>query len=163
MDLEAAAIGLTALTAVLALRRLQLRGAGDMRVDGTRFVAISDVAALRALLTTPRSEPGLLFLHDPGCPISARAHREMTRLGGELPMVDVRRSSDVSRAVEATTGIRHESPQVIVFAQGRATWSASHFAITAAAVQRALAATGPTDDEQIPSNAIDRDATSGAG
>ena len=163
MDLEAAVVGLIALAAVLTLRRFQLRGAGDMEVDGARFVPITDVAALREFLAAPDSDPGLLFLHDPGCPISAGAHREMARLGGEIPLVDVRRSSHVGRAVETATGIRHESPQVIVFAQGRATWSASHVAITAPAVQRALAAASPTDDAPRPTPMIDRDATSGAG
>lgn len=163
MDLEAVAIGLVALSAALGLRRFQLRGADDMDVDEARFLPITDAAALREFLATPGSEPGLLFLHDPGCPISTRAHREMARLGGEIPMVDVRRSSGVGRAVETATGIRHESPQVIVFADGRATWSASHFAITAAAVRRALAAAGPADDEPTALPVVDRDATSGAG
>jgi bacillithiol system protein YtxJ len=160
MGLEGVAIGLVALLAVLGLRRFQLRGAYDMEVDGARFVPIGDGAALKEFLATPNPKPGVLFLHDPGCPISAGARREMVRLGGEIPMVNVRQDSDISRAVEAATGIRHESPQVIVFAQGRATWSASHFAITAAEVRGALAA-APIDDE--PPREIDRDAISGAG
>lgn len=163
MDFEAVAIGLIALATVLTLRRFQLRDAGDMGVDGVRFVPITDVAALKGFLAAPGSGPGLLFLHDPGCPISARAHREMAQLSGEIPMVNVQRSSDVSRAIETATGIRHESPQVLVFAKARATWSASHFAITAAAVQRALAAVRPAADEPTALPAIDQDATSGAG
>jgi len=137
MDVETVLIGLVALAAVLGLRRFQLRGASDMEVDGTRFVPVADVGAVRDLLKAPG--PGVLFLHDPGCPISAGAHREMARLGGEIPLVNVQRSHDVSRAVEATTGIRHESPQVFVLRDGRVMWSGSHSAITASAVREAIA------------------------
>ena len=137
MDVTTVLIGLVALAAVLGLRRFQLRGASDLEVDRTRFVPVADVGAVRDLLTAPG--PGVLFLHDPGCPISAGAHREMARLGGEIPLVNVQRSRDVSRAVEATTGIRHESPQVFVLSDGRVTWSGSHTAITASAVREAIA------------------------
>ena len=139
MDLGAVAIGVGVLAAVLVVRQFQLRGAGDLDAAGTRFVPVSDVAALQDLLSTGTAPPSLLFLHDPGCPISARAHRELARLGGEIPMVNVQRSHDVSRAVERATGIRHESPQVFVFAHGHVAWSASHGAITAGAVRRAMA------------------------
>jgi bacillithiol system protein YtxJ len=37
------------------------------------------------------------------------------------------------------TGVRHESPQVLLLRGGRAAWSASHAAVTAEAVERALA------------------------
>jgi bacillithiol system protein YtxJ len=56
--------------------------------------------------------------------------------------VDVRRDRAVSRAIEAQTGVRHESPQAIVLRHGKAVWDASHFAITAEAVTGAIAANG---------------------
>ncbi len=113
---------------------------GDEGTDedtATRFVPVPDVAALDPLFA--RSEDGsvLLFLHDGGCPISAAAYRQMTRLGGEVPLVDVRRSKDISRAIEQRTAVRHESPQVIVLRHGRAIWSASHYAITTDSVAAA--------------------------
>ena len=151
MDLGAVAIGVGALTAVLVVRQFQLRGAGDLDAAGTRFVPVSDVAALEDLLSSKNATPSLLFLHDPGCPISARAHRELARLGGEIPTVNVQRSHDVSRAVERATGIRHESPQVFVFAHGHVAWSASHGAITAGAVRRAMAEAH--EDSPEPSSA----------
>lgn len=105
--------------------------------ERTRFVAVADVAAFDQLLARSQDETVLLFLHDPGCPISAAAHRQMGRLGGELPTVDVRHEHDVSRAVERATGVRHESPQLLVLRSGQAVWSASHFAITTKAVAEA--------------------------
>lgn len=94
----------------------------------TQFLPIRDVEALDALLM----EPGvaLLFLHDPGCPISRVAYREMEQLGGDVPLVDVRFAQDVSRTIATRTGIRHESPQVIVLRDGAPVWSASHYGIT---------------------------------
>jgi len=116
--------------------------AGDGR-DGvgetaTRFVPVADTAALAPLFVASRAVPTILFLHDPGCPISRAAYRQMARLGDEIPLVDVRRAHGISRAVEERTGVRHESPQVIVLRQGRAVWSASHYAITTQAVADAL-------------------------
>ena len=104
----------------------------------TLFTPVRDVAALDPLFARSQDRPVTLFLHDKGCPISAAAYRQMTRLGGEIPLIDVRRAKDVSRAVEARTGVRHESPQVIVLHHGRAIWSASHYAVTAQAVASAL-------------------------
>ena len=103
----------------------------------TQFVPVPDVDALDGWI--PRAGLVLLFLHDPSCPASVAAHREVARLGGEVALVDVARAHDVKRAIEDRTGVRHASPQVIVLHGGRVLWSASHFAITAAAVERACA------------------------
>ena len=89
----------------------------------------------------------VLFLDDPFCPISAHARREMRRTAIPARVVDVARRPNLSRAIEERTGIRHESPQVIVLASGRQIWSASHFGITADAVARAVAIA-----EDLPGN-----------
>ena len=102
----------------------------------TRFTPVADHAALDRLLTTAGT--AVLFLHDEGCPTSHRAHGEMTRLGGEVALIDVRRQRHLTRAIAGLTGVRHESPQVIVLRDGRAAWAASHRAITAEAVARAV-------------------------
>jgi len=140
-------------------------GSGGVGETATRFVPIANVAALGPLFFTSRAKqvtrslawsverdsgvktcrtyghvlrPTALFLHDPGCPISRAAYRQMARLGDEIPLVDVRRAHGLSRVVEERSGVRHESPQVIVLRQGRAVWSASHYAITTQAVTDAL-------------------------
>lgn len=43
----------------------------------------------------------------------------MMRLEADIPLIDVRRAHALSRAVEERTGVRHESPQVIVPRRGR--------------------------------------------
>ena len=110
----------------------------DDAATATRFVRVPDLEALDDLLT--RAGLVVLFLHAPHCGISVRAYGEMTRLGSEVALVDVARDHGVKRAVGSRTGVRHESPQVIVMRGGRPVWSASHFDITAAAVARALVA-----------------------
>ena len=115
-------------------------GDGDA---ATKFVPVPDAAALDPLFAHSEDGPVVLFLHDGGCPISAAAYRQMTQLGGEVPLVDVRRGKDISRAIERRTGVRHESPQVIVLRHGQAVWSASHYAIPTDRVAAAARAARP--------------------
>lgn len=53
-------------------------------------------------------------------------------------LVDVRAERALSQSTAARTGIRHESPQVIILRRGAAVWSTSHDDITADAIQRNL-------------------------
>ena len=106
------------------------------------FVPVESAAALAQLIERSREAPVVLFKHSLTCPISARAHREMACLTsdsvGEVALVVVQRGRAGSNLVEDETGVRHESPQAIILRDGRAVWSASHFDITAAAVERAV-------------------------
>ncbi len=98
----------------------------------TQFVPVPDVATLKPWLSGPGQS--ILFLHDPNCPTSLRAYAEPAKIGGEIALIDVRHTRAVSGQIEARTGVRHESPQVIVLEDGRVVWLASHRAITTAAV-----------------------------
>lgn len=102
------------------------------------FIAITESQAVDQLFTDSRSEPVLLFKHDPNCPISAAAYREMARLSGPVPLIDVEHEKEISAAIADRASVRHESPQVMVLRDGRAVWSASLFDISAEAVQRSL-------------------------
>jgi bacillithiol system protein YtxJ len=103
----------------------------------TRFNQVSGVDALDDLLDQSRTETVILFNHDPYCPISARAFSQMEQLGDEVMLVDVSRERTLTGEIQSRTGVRHESPQVIVLRDGQPTWSASHFQITTEAVQTA--------------------------
>jgi bacillithiol system protein YtxJ len=103
-----------------------------------RFVPVNDRQELEQLITRSHDAPVLLFKHSSTCPISATAYKEMTKLARDIALVVVQSSRDVSRAIEARTGIRHESPQALVLRRGEAVWSASHWNVTADAVERAL-------------------------
>ena len=106
----------------------------------SNFVPVEDRAALDELIARSHQGPVVLFKHSLTCPISAHAHRQMKQFDGEIALVVVQRAREVSREVEKRTGVRHESPQVIVLRDGAAAWSASHFDITAAAVAEAARA-----------------------
>lgn len=105
---------------------------------GMQFTPVADCDALEELFERSQSEPVLIFKHSTACPISAAAYQEMKQLGGEVPIVVVQQDRDVSREVEERTGVRHESPQALVLRRGKAVWSATHFDVTAEAVERAM-------------------------
>lgn len=103
------------------------------------LVEIEDALALEELFTRSNEAPVVLFKHSTTCPISARAHREMSQfdraVSPQIALVVVQSARSVSQGVAERTGVRHESPQVIVLRHGKPVWTASHFDITAAAVE----------------------------
>ena len=106
----------------------------------TAFVPVPAADALDGWL--PRPGVAVLFLHDPGCPSSRRASWEVGEVGGEVALLDARAHPGLAGEVELRTGVRHESPQVIVLVDGRVAWHASHHRVTAKAVRQALERTG---------------------
>jgi bacillithiol system protein YtxJ len=104
----------------------------------TNFSPVSDAAALEELFARSHNEPVLLFKHSDACPISARAYRQMEEVKTPVSIVVVQRSRDLSREVEARTGVRHETPQALVLRNGRVVWNASHFDITSDVVEQAV-------------------------
>ncbi len=106
------------------------------------FLSVPDVAALEALFARSHEAPVLLFNHDWGCGGSLRAYGEMRAVGGDhgvIGLIDVRVAREVTAEVARRTGVRHESPQVLLLRNGLAAWSASHGGVRATAVERALA------------------------
>jgi bacillithiol system protein YtxJ len=106
------------------------------------FRPLSDGASIDDLVQQSHQRPVVLFKHDPFCGVSSAAHEELEEVEAEVSLIDVSRQHDLKRRVSERTGIRHESPQVIVLRGGQVAWAASHFKITAEAVRRALAAAG---------------------
>ncbi len=102
------------------------------------FHAVADTNALESLLARSHDAPVLIFKHSNACPISAAAYEQMTRVSGDVAIVVVQQNRDVSREVEARTGVEHESPQALVLRNGAVVWTASHFGITKEAVEQAL-------------------------
>lgn len=103
----------------------------------SNFSVVTTPEAVDELFERSKQTPVLVFKHDPYCPISRAAYQAMTQVEGEIALVDVANDRDAASAVTKRTGIRHESPQVIVLKDGRATWSASHWDITPDAVAAA--------------------------
>ncbi len=102
------------------------------------FQTVSDAAALEELFERSNEGPVLLFKHSNSCPISARAYSELSGVEPPVSIVVVQQSRDLSREIERRTGVTHETPQALVLRDGRAVWNASHFDVTAQAVEQAV-------------------------
>ena len=110
--------------------------------SAVEFNAVTDAAALEELFARSKDAPVVVFKHSTTCPISARAHRQMTQLSrervGDVALVVVQTARQVSNELARRTGIEHQSPQAIILRGGKAVWDASHFDITTDAVERAV-------------------------
>ena len=104
---------------------------------GKTFFKIDNHAALENLLTDSTKKPVIVFKHSNACSISARAYREMEKVDG-VNILEVQSARAISNEVADLTGVRHETPQVIIFRDGKAVWNASHFDVVAAEVRKAV-------------------------
>jgi bacillithiol system protein YtxJ len=106
------------------------------------FFKIDDRAALQNLITDSKQKPVIVFKHSNACSISSRAYREMEKLEAPVNILEVQSAREISRELANLTGVRHETPQVIVLRDGKAVWNASHFDVTAGEVTKALQSHG---------------------
>jgi len=104
---------------------------------GKNFFRIDDSATLANLITDSKDKPVIVFKHSTACSISARAYREMEQLD-DVNILEVQSAREVSRELANLTGVRHETPQVIILRDGKAVWNASHFDVKAAEVLKAV-------------------------
>lgn len=104
------------------------------------FQNLTGMAELDACFERSREGDVVLFLHDYFCPISSRAYDEMSLVEGDIALIDVAEGRDLTRSIEARTGVKHESPQVLILRDAKARWAASHGGITQGAVGEAIAA-----------------------
>lgn len=99
---------------------------------------------LDQLLADTSERPLLLFKHSVTCGTSHEAldelieHLNEDKLDASYAIVTVQSHRELSNAVAARLGVRHETPQALLIHHGRVVWSASHFRVTAAAVQSAI-------------------------
>ncbi len=119
-----------------------------MSRSGTIIESIED---LDRFLASSDQKPLFLFKHSARCPISVTALEEydaFLETAGEPghAFLDILAHRDVSNEIASRTGVKHESPQALLFRGGSASWNASHSAIKrdalAAAVSEASASSG---------------------
>jgi bacillithiol system protein YtxJ len=79
----------------------------------------------------------VVFKHSTTCPVSANALNEFeSYLNGkpnpdtDYVLVKVIESRPVSNKIAEDTGVKHESPQIILVKNREKVWSASHWAVT---------------------------------
>src|SRR5258705_4171187 len=107
---------------------------------GDKFARIDDRKSLEDVISNSTTKPVVIFKHSNSCPISSRAYREMEQLDGQVNLVEVQAARDISRELADLTGVRHETPQVIVLQNGKTVWNASDFDVKTGAVHEAVQA-----------------------
>lgn len=105
---------------------------------------ITQPPELAPLLSADR--PVWLFKHSLTCGVSARAWRELESFAGGRPesaglfvKIEVQRARELSSLIAQRTGVRHQSPQVLLLRGGRVVWHESHWRISVSALAEAEA------------------------
>ncbi len=102
------------------------------------FQNLTEMTELDERFERSREQDVILFLHDYFCPISGRAYDEMSLVEREIALIDVAERGELTRSIETRTGVKHESPQVLILRDAKARWAASHGGITRETVGEAL-------------------------
>ncbi|MGH7145219.1 MAG: bacillithiol system redox-active protein YtxJ [Planctomycetota bacterium] len=96
-------------------------------------------------LRTIGQRPVVIFKHSPTCGTSHQALRafeqylaQAEKLAADYRIVDVLDERPLSQALAKATGVRHESPQVLVLKNGACVWTASHISINESSLNRHL-------------------------
>src|SRR3954465_6988130 len=100
------------------------------------LTSVRHIDELDRLITSSQAQPVLLFKHSYTCGISAEALDELVSHldspgDAHYAMVTVQTHRELSNAVSAKLGVRHETPQAILVRDGRVAWTASHFRVNA--------------------------------
>ena len=102
-----------------------------------------EINSTRALDDVWKAPTLVIFKHSNQCGLSVLAIQEVEKLERLHPeiqvhLVSVIESRSVSLEVERRTGVRHESPQVLILGNGAVLWHASHRRVTATAIDEQL-------------------------
>ena len=106
---------------------------------------LSEPERWQALVALSRERPVWLMKHSTSCGISKAARREFEHFVAGRPegepdhfaLVEVQAARELCQLIAAETGVRHESPQVLLLRGTAVAWSASHWGIDTAALARA--------------------------
>jgi len=102
------------------------------------FVEITDTESLEQFLSSVNGTAAVLFKHSNSCGVSSRAYREMSMLERPVGLIVVQQARPVSEEVGRRWNVVHETPQVLIVHDGKLSWKASHFEISAQTVAEAL-------------------------
>ena len=88
-----------------------------------------------SLLENSEERPQILLKHSTRCPISRAAfieceHFAKTDDRADIWVLLVVEDKELAQDIARETGIEHQSPQAMVFKNGRPVWHGSHHAIT---------------------------------
>lgn len=99
---------------------------------------------LKKAMDVSREKSVLLFKHSTTCPISAEAYKQyQSFLEADTNdissyLVKVIETRDVSNQIAADTGVKHESPQILLVEDEQVLWHTSHSDITVDTIKEAV-------------------------
>ena len=102
---------------------------------------IVDKETLDAPFTVPKA---IIFKNSTRCPISFAAKKRFEEFAGscdeetELYMINVIENRKLSNEISERTGIKHESPQVILLKNGQPQWGRTHLNISIDSLKEAV-------------------------
>ena len=99
---------------------------------------IESIEALDKVFAASSDSPVLIFKHSTTCPISTSVFTAVREFSGIINLITVQTSRNLSNEVAARTAVKHESPQAIVIKDGKAVYSASHFDVSVADIERSI-------------------------
>jgi bacillithiol system protein YtxJ len=101
-----------------------------------KWIALNSIEQLDVIAAESAHTPVLIYKHSTRCNISRAALDRLERnykaeeaKGLKAYFLDLIAHRDVSQAVAQKFNVYHESPQVLLIKNGRATYTASHFEI----------------------------------
>ncbi|PIC66131.1 bacillithiol system redox-active protein YtxJ [Sporosarcina sp. P21c] len=101
---------------------------------------IKTIEEWRTVWESSKKQSVLLFKMSLTCFSSLSAKKELHTLVTDLPLylIVVQTDQAVSKAIETDLNVRHESPQVLIVKDQKATWQATHYHIKASVVRDAI-------------------------
>jgi len=96
------------------------------------WIALTDVRQIEAILARNTDAPIILFKHSTACSVSAKAfdhlksNYKLTKRPVLFYYLDLLSHRDVSNWIAEKTGVKHHSPQVIVWHNGKVLYVATH-------------------------------------
>jgi bacillithiol system protein YtxJ len=101
---------------------------------------LRDLRVLEEAMTAPLA---VLYKHSTRCGVSSGSLIEMRQFAERHPdipvyIIDVVADRDVAQLTADATGVRHESPQVLLTKAGVVLWSTAHFGVSCRRLERAL-------------------------
>ncbi|MEF8816559.1 MAG: bacillithiol system redox-active protein YtxJ [Salinibacter sp.] len=106
------------------------------------FRSLSTTADWTDAQDQSEDHPVVVFKHSSACSVSGKANKELHRLAEDTPLpvykLVVQESRALSNTIAEALNVRHETPQAIVLAARDPVFDASHFDVTADALQEAV-------------------------
>ena len=105
-----------------------------------KWTELNDIKQLDAI-----NQPFIVFKHSTRCPISGMAKRNVELEADMIPddvpafFLDLIKYRDLSNQIAERYAVRHESPQLLLIADGRCAYHASHGDISVSGVVSAIA------------------------